>query len=320
MGEGGQRVLPAFYFVSAMSRTIPLEFSAAIPESCLRQTPCVLYLALDPLLPLGGKSTAGFDEFTAALDHAGIPAVWLTSRSRLQIDEPRRKYGHAHPFVAEDGCGVYLPEDYFHLRPEASGSRHRRSGKGSTLRLGRFTCIPIAQPLPAAAEVLESLSVETGVPIVTLQSLSLRELAQNTGLLARQAELARQRDFDELFFFAGASNEQVTQFLAEGGKKGVEFRPHGAVWSAAIGTSMKRCISELSRLYDRALRYHATSVAAATADSAPGLFPFCDRSILLAENKDKSSAPHGTSYRQAREIHLLGRWWEQLLEVIGVKP
>src|SRR5690242_7892347 len=225
-----------------MSWTIPLEFSAAIPESCLRQTPCVLYLASDPLLPLGGKSTAGFDEFTAALDHAGIPAIWLTSRSRLQIDEPRRKYGHAHPFVAEDGCGVYLPEDYFHLRPEASGSRSGRSGKGSTLRLGRFTCIPIAQPLPAAAEALESLSVETGVPIVTLQSLSSRELAQNTGLPARQAELARQRDFDELFFFAGASNEQVTQFLVEGGKKGVEFRPHGALWSAAIGAGMKRCI------------------------------------------------------------------------------
>ena len=319
MGEGGQRVLPAFCFVSAMSRTIPLEFSSAVPESCLRQTLCVLYLALDPLLPLGGKSTAGFDEFTAALDHAGIPAVWLTSRSRLQVDEPRRKYGHVHPFVAEDGCGVYLPEDYFHLRPATSGSRPGRSDQGSTLRLGRFTCIPIAQPLPSASEALESLSTETGVPIVTLQSLSSRELAQNTGLPARQAELARQRDFDELFFFAGTSNEQVTQFLADGCKKGVAFRPRGAVWSAAIGASMKRCISELSRLYDRALRYHATSLAVATADLAPGLFPFCDRSILLAEDKAESRNPHSTRYQQAREIHMFGKWWEQLLEAVGGK-
>lgn len=285
----------------------------------MRQTPSVLYLALDALLPLHGKSTAGFDEFTATLDQAGIPAVWLTSRSRLQIDEPRRKYGHAHPFVAEDGCGVYLPEDYFHLRPEASGSRHGRSGKGSTLRLGRFTCIPVAQPLPAASEALESLSAEAGVPIVTLQSLSARELAQNTGLPARQAELARQRDFDELFFFAGASNEQVAHFLAEGRRKGVEFRPHGALWSTAIGASAKRCVSELSRLYDRALRYHATSVAVATTDLAPGLFPFCDRSILLAEDKAESRNPHSTRYGQAREIHMFGKWWEQLLEAVGSK-
>lgn len=285
----------------------------------MRQTPSVLYLALDALLPLGGKSTAGFEEFTAALDHAGIPAVWLTSRSRLQLDEPRRKYGHAHPFVAEDGCGVYLPEDYFHLRPETSGSRRGRSGKSSTLRLGRFTCIPIAQRLPAASDALESLSAETSAPIVTLQSLSSRELAQNTGLPARQAELARQRDFDERFFFAGASNEQVAHFLAEGRRKGVEFRPHGALWSAAIGAGTKRCISELSGLYDRALRYHATSVAISTVDLAPGLFPFCDRSILLAEDKAESSGPHSTRYQQTREIHLFGKWWEQVLEAVGGK-
>lgn len=285
----------------------------------MRQTPSVLYLALDALQPLGGKGTAGFDEFTAALDSAGIPVVWLTNRSRLQIDEPRRKFGHAHPFVAEDGCGVYLPEDYFHLRPEENSSRRGRSGKGPTLRLGRFTCIPVAQPLPAASEALESLSAETGVPIVTLQSLSSRELAQNTGLPARQAGLARQRDFDELFFFAGASNEQVAQFLDEGRKKGVEFRPHGALWSAALGANTKRCVSELSRLYDRALRYHATSVAIATADLAHDVFPFCDRSILLEEDRDKSSAPDMTRYQQAREIHLSGQWWEQLLEFVGGK-
>lgn len=285
----------------------------------MREPPSVLYLAIDALLPLGGKSVAGFDEFAASLDHAGIPCVWLTTRSRSQLDEPRRKCRHAHPFVAEDGCGVYLPEDYFHLRPETSGSRSGRSGKGWTLRLGRFTCIPVAQPLPAAAEALESLSAETGVPTVTLRSLSSRELAQNTGLPARQAELARQRDFDELFFFAGASNEQITQFMAEGRKKRVKFRPHGALWSAAIGASAKRCVSELSKLYDRALRYHATSVAVATADLALGLFPFCDRSVLLTEGKAEAIGSHGVKHLQARKIQLHGQWGERLLEAVGGK-
>src|SRR5215469_4534305 len=190
-------------------------------EIGLRQPSSVLYIAVDSLLPDRGKSTAGFDEFMAALDHQGIPAVWLTSRSRLQFDEPRRKLGHAHPFIAEDGCGAYLPEGYFHLRPDSAGSR---AGKALTLRLGRFTCIPSAEPLPAAADAVEALSQETGVPIVTLRALSLRELAQNTGLPAREAELVRQRDFDELFFFAGASDAQVRQFLAEGRKRKLEFR------------------------------------------------------------------------------------------------
>lgn len=284
----------------------------------MRQTPSVLYMAVDSLLPLRGNSVSGFDEFAAALDHAGIPAVWLTSRSRLQFDEPRRKQGHGHPFIAEDGCGVYLPEDYFHLRPEAHASRSSSSRKGLTLRLGRFTCIPFAHPLPAAAEAVEALSEETGVPIVTLRSLSSRELAQNTGLPPREAELARQRDFDELFFFAGASQSQADEFLGEGRKRGMAFRPHGVVWSAAIGASLQRCIAELSRLYDRALHYHASSVAIATADLAPGLFPFCDRSILLIESRSKSAANDRAKYPKVREVSLHAREaWEQVLEVVG---
>lgn len=299
----------------------------------MRQTSSVLYIAVDALLPERGKPVAGFDEFTAALDHQGIPAVWLTTRSRMQFDEPRRKLGHAHPFIAEDGCGVYLPEDYFHLRPDSGGAR---SAKTSTLRLGRFTCIPSAEALPAAAEALDALSEETGVPIVTLRSLSLRELSQNTGLPGREAELARQRDFDELFFFAGAPDAQVKQFLAEGRQRRMDFRQHGVLWSAAVGASIQRCVGALTKLYDRALRYHAHSVAVATPDSASGLFPFCDRSILLVdhmgesdasepvknERRDNEEAHRAQRFRRAngREIPLqAAEVWEQVLESVAPK-
>jgi predicted mannosyl-3-phosphoglycerate phosphatase (HAD superfamily) len=284
----------------------------------LRQTSSVLYIAVDALLPERGKAIAGFDEFTAALDHQGIPAVWLTSRSRLQFDEPRRKLGHAHPFIAEDGCGVYLPEGYFHLRPDSAGPR---AAKTSTLRLGRFTCVPSAEALPAAADALDALSEETGVPIVALRSLSLRELTQNTGLPAREAELARQRDFDELFFFAGASDAQVERFFAEGCKRRLEFRQHGVLWSAAIGPSIQRCVNALTKLYDRALRYHAHSVAIATAGSAPSLFPFCDRRILLAdrsvENDASGVSPEGRTRGRVQKIPLGSPdLWEHVLESV----
>lgn len=282
----------------------------------MRQTSSVVYIAVDGLLPERAKTVAGFDEFTATLDHEGIPAVWLTSRSRQQFDEPRRKLGHSHPFIAEDGCGVYLPEDYFHLRPDSAGAH---TAKASTLRLGRFTCIPVAEPLPAAADALEALSEERGVPIVALRSLSLRELAQNTGLPAREAELARQRDFDELFFFAGASDRQVERFFAEGRKRRVEFRQHGVLWSAAIGASIQRCVATLTKLYDRALRYHAHSVGMAAADLAPGLLPFCDRSILLTDGAAESALTSikGRVRGRIHEIPLAApELWERVLESV----
>jgi predicted mannosyl-3-phosphoglycerate phosphatase (HAD superfamily) len=283
----------------------------------LRQTSSVLYIAVDSLIPVRGKSLPGLDEFTAALEHAGIPAVWLTSRSRLQFDEPRRKIGHVHPFIAEGGCAIYLPEDYFHLRPDSATTRARGA---TTMRLGRFTCIPIAEPLPAAAETLEALSEETGVPIVTLRSLSPRELAQNTGLTSREAELARQRDFDDIFFFAGSSDEEMKMFLAEGASRKLGFRQQGVLWSASVGASTHRCIRELSKLYDRALRYHAHSVGIATTELAPSLFPYCERTILLADGKCSTSRDNERESSRGRQIPLRSPdVWEQLLEAVSAK-
>jgi predicted mannosyl-3-phosphoglycerate phosphatase (HAD superfamily) len=283
----------------------------------LRQTASVLYIAVDSLIPVRGRSVPGLDEFTAALDHRGIPAVWLTSRSRLQFDEPRRKLGHTHPFIAEDGCAVYMPEDYFHLRPESALSRLQKT---STLRLGRFTCIPVAEALPAASVALEALSEETSVPIVTLRSLSPRELAQNTGLPQREAELARQRDFDDIFFFAGASEKEIERFLAEGRLRKLAFRQHGVLWSAAIGPSIQRCIRDLAKLYDRALRYHAHVFGIATAELAPTLFPFCDRTILLTDRNSEQALDHPleTGRHPRIPLHSLDVW-ENLLEVVSTK-
>lgn len=280
----------------------------------MRPTTTVVYFAVDSLIPALGKGLAGFEEFTAALDHQGIPAVWLTTRSRLQFDEPRRRMGHRHPFIAEAGCGVYLPEDYFHLRPETSKSR---SSKGATLRLGRFTCIPIAQPLPSASEALETLSQDTGVLVVTLRSLSPRELMQNTGLPQREAELARQRDFDEVFFFAGASDAEIAKFLAEGRARKLDFRQEDVLWSVAAGASVPRCILELTKLYDRALHHHAQSVAIATKELAPALFPNCDRTIFLSRHESEEPPHAAPEVPRMRHISLRSPdVWEKMLYAI----
>lgn len=269
------------------------------------QTPAVIYLAIDTLVPLRGKMQPGFDEFSAALDHAGIPAVWVTSRSRLQIDDPRRKTDHRHPFIAEGGCGIYLPEGYFHLQLTKA------------LRLGRFTCMPIAEPLPAASQVLETLASELDVPVVPLGSLSPRELSQNSGLPPQQADLARHRDFDELFFFAGVSDSCIKRFVIEAGERKLQLRQHGMLWSAAVGASLKRCVLELSKLYSRALRSHPKVVGLATPEEAVELFPSCNRSVLLKTQEADDLALDGL---KAREFSLADPdVWDRLLDGVTAK-
>src|ERR1700739_648639 len=248
----------------------------------LRRTQTI-YATLDAFLSPRGKVLHHFNEFSEGLGEAQFPCIWLTGRTRAQLDEPRRRLGHDHPFIGESGCGVYLPEDYFHLK------------SGNTIRLGRFTCIPVAKPQPAAAEALEEVSADLDIAAVSLRSLSPRELVQNTGLPASEAEQIRMRDFDELFFFAGATETDIARFAEEAKTRGFTLQNLGPFWSFSVGADYAKCIRELGALYDRALRYHAFRVGVAvtpTAGTTPALnsdlqlkslAAACDRTLFLAE-------------------------------------
>jgi predicted mannosyl-3-phosphoglycerate phosphatase (HAD superfamily) len=277
----------------------------------LLQTPAILFCDIDGLSPLRGKMAPEFDEFVAALEHAAIPSVWVTTRTRLLIDDPRRKLGHSHPFIAEGGCGVYLPEGYFHLRP------------AKTLRLGRFTCVPVAEPQPAAAEALEELAGETGVSVVPLRSLSPRELVQNTGLPAQQADLMRHRDFDEIFFFAGATEDEVKRFVAASAERHWQLRQQGALWSLALGANLKQCVRELSKLYARALRSQPKLVGIAREDEASELLAACDRGFVLVDRgglEGDSDSKRERLPARFREIELgSAEGWERIIEAVSGK-
>lgn len=245
----------------------------------MRAHTTVVFCAIDDLIPISGKPLLGFPELLSGLAEAGIPCVWVTSRSRHQLDLSLRRLGHAAPFIGESGSGVYLPVDYFHLKPE------------NTQRLGRFTCIPVAAAQPAAKEALDDLAGETGVEVVTLRSLSPRELTQNTGLSRESAEQLRQRDFDELFFFAGASEQDIKRFQEVATQKKLVVRQQGGLWSLAVGASLSGCVKHLRKLYDRALHAHTFMIALAPAAESKSLLAVCDRGIVLTSRHAEPPPP-----------------------------
>ncbi len=244
-----------------------------------RHSNTIVFCAIDELAP-AGRPISGLADFLATLQEESIPCVWSTSRNRHQLDAVLRKLGHSAPFIGENGCGVFLPEDYFHLKPTRP-----------TIRLGRYTCIPVASLLPAATNTLDLLAEESEIEVVTLRSLSPRELSQNAGLPQREAELLRQRDFDELFFFAGASDEQIASFATRAGSRNADVRRSEQFWSLAVGANLKVCVQQLAGLYERALKTKPTLLALSTLNDFHGLNAACGRAIVLLGRNDAEPDP-----------------------------
>jgi mannosyl-3-phosphoglycerate phosphatase len=265
----------------------------------------VVFCAVDELIPLAVNPLTGFADFLQDLSEAGIPAVWVSSRNRHGLDSSIRKLGHAAPFIAEGGCGVYIPEDYFHLRPTR------------TVRLGRFTCIPVAAAQPAAAEALETVADDTGIAVVPLRSLSPRELVQNTGLTRHEADAVPQRDFDELFFFAGASDADIQKFRKHALERKFSVRPVGSLWSLAVNASLATCVQELRKLYDRALHARAFAVALTPVAESTELAKACDRVILLTDRNSQKPPVTPPNRPSPKLLPLFSApTWQRALEAI----
>ena len=122
------------------------------------------------------------------------------------------------------------------------------------------------------------------------------------------------RDFDELFFFAGAYGAGHPAISQHAAHLKFAVRPHGAFWSVAVNPSVGTCVRELRKLFDRAFHKGAFSVALATADDKAGVVPFlrsrdpADRPRSTKKPKRKIPGPHPNLCRCSIPVPGKKRW------------
>jgi mannosyl-3-phosphoglycerate phosphatase len=183
--------------------------------------------------------------------------------------------GWIQPFITENGGGIFLPHGYFPQHIE-----------GAT-RVGRYHCVALARPYAEIVEELESIAEEVDASLVGFRQMSAREIAQNTGLPPKQAELARQREFDEPFFFAGTGEERIQRFVHQAKLRGIEITRGGRFWHAFSGSDKGKAVQKLMKLYRAALHTRQRSVA--LGDSANDLPMLAAVSVPVVVQKPNGS-------------------------------
>ena len=242
------------------------------------------------LLDSRGRVLSGAEDAVARLDHQGIPLILVTSGTRAETDARRRELGHVHPFIAEDGSGVFLPEGYFHLRIP------------NLVRLGRYLAMPLARPLEEASAALKTLAESAGMELVTFSDLTAREIARNSGMPLRAAELARQRDFQEVFFFAGAGEPAIHRFVDEARRSGAQIHCRGPFWLFSLGADVRSAVRQLTALYDSGQRTRVSTLAVGSALEDAALLKAVHRPVLLPQTAGPFAAGLEEALPQATRV------------------
>jgi mannosyl-3-phosphoglycerate phosphatase len=140
----------------------------------------------------------------ALLRERDIPLVICSSKTRPEIDSYRKKLKNAHPFIAENGGGLYVPKGYF-----------EDMGDYAAFESGGCNAIILGARYAELREALLGLRSE-GFDLKGFGDMSVGEISALTGLKREEAALAREREFDEAFVFRGDALKLRTAIRKKG--------------------------------------------------------------------------------------------------------
>jgi mannosyl-3-phosphoglycerate phosphatase len=165
----------------------------------------------------------------------GIPVVFCSSKTRLEMLELRANCGNSDPFVFENGGGIFIPE-----------SATEFHGGGVTSK--DYELIVLGRPYAELREVFLELRSRLGISVTGFGDLTADEIAMLTGLKPRQAALAHQREFDEPFFF-GPNETRAEKFLRSIQDRGLRWTQGGRFYHLHGLNDKGRAVRTLKKFF-----------------------------------------------------------------------
>ncbi|MFI5098534.1 MAG: HAD-IIB family hydrolase [Candidatus Acidiferrales bacterium] len=257
-------------------------------------------------------SFAGAEEALSELERRKIAFVLLTSRTREEIEPLRRKMGHNHPFVTENGGGIFFPDGYFSLRIPGS------------VRTARYLSVAQGRPYAEVCDALDEIAEESAVGVAGFHHMSLREVADNTGLSPRRAELARAREFDEPFYFTSADDKAIARFVETARARGFDTWRGPTFWHLSANCDAARAVRTLAHLFREATHIKLRLVGIGGGERDLPWLRATDHAVLLPDSHEAakpSQHPQETPGR-TRSIALgdapgAAGWNKTILDIIG---
>ena len=145
----------------------------------------------------GGVGFGAARPALSAIERRNIPLVFVSRRTRAEVLALQASLGLSHPAAFENGAAVFVPNGYFPSSILDEGWEE----DGELLVRG------FGLPYSHLRQVMQDVRVELDADIVGFGDWSEGELALALGLSEEDAHLAHQREYSEVFTYAGKSQE-----------------------------------------------------------------------------------------------------------------
>jgi mannosyl-3-phosphoglycerate phosphatase len=215
------------------------------------------------------ERTYSFEEAMPALElirQADIPLILCSSKTRAELEVYRKRLDNHHPFISENGGGIYIPEGYFPFTVEGEAK-------------SRYMVISLGLAYSDIRKRFVSLRDRLQIVVRGFGDMNTRDIMALTGLPNYEASLASLREYDEPFVFDKATDDRFLQAIEADGLRWTQ----GRIFHIMGNHHKGRAVSILRGLYERAFGAVTLMGLGDSLNDLPFLLTV-DRPVLIRKN------------------------------------
>jgi mannosyl-3-phosphoglycerate phosphatase len=241
----------------------------------MRKIPFVTFVDIDAAPAPHREPGPPMSDLLETIAQERIMLVFISQRTRAQLEATRQAFGVFHPFVCEGGAAAFIPERYF-------GSDLENARK-----VGGYHAIEFAAQYESVVDNLRRASDRLGIGILGFSDMSVELVARECGLTLLEARLAKLREYAEPFRLLCANPVAERRLLRALESTGLTCRRGDPFHTVSASDGPRSAIRVLTTLY-RVAFGNIVTAAAEGGCSATDIVPFVE--VPLATDSGAPSA------------------------------
>lgn len=266
----------------------------------------LIFTALDgALLDSQSHSTEVVQPLVAKLKDAGVPIVFVSSKTRVEQEYYLDALNLSVPFIAEDGGAIFIPKGYFDSKFE-----HQRE-------TDEYQVIEMAKPYAEVRQRLEAVRAQGHFAFRGYGDMGTPEVAEISGLDMLAASRAQKREYQEAVNLTG-SEDEINLILNYIEKANLSYVKLGRFYGVMFGNYKGPAVRLLMELFRQKLGDITTIGVGESINDLPLLVEM-DKPVLVGKADGSHQAATMPNLHLAKESGPHG-WVEAISELTGIKP